>query len=163
MKYEAVFVVVLVSSHSFIFFLSFSPVLVCFSLELVLCKLKTNFEIVFSNPTKVRLPCTILQVDQQECEWLTDVYTAAFSRPYLVMSNLSQNNCNVQLRLRTKNNRKIEPSEITKRLSLPADVQLPIELLSKLALRSPSINEDAPIPRLFRRQSLVSLFCNLLP
>ena len=53
---------------------------------------------------------------------------------------------------RTNGRKRLNQEDINKRLSLPADLQLPEEFVAKVSL-SPNI--DGPLTRSVRRQSLV--------
>lgn len=64
----------------------------------------------------------------------------------------NKNNPNVDMN--RANSRRVNQEDISKRLSLPADLKLPQDFLAKLSLNSPQLI-DGPLPRNIRRQSLV--------
>lgn len=81
---------------------------------------------------------------------------------------MSQKRERLGVNLRRSNpRRRLNQEHINKRLSLPADLQLPQDLLAKLSV-SPTGQSDEPLSRSVRRQSLVGLsrllfLLNLLP
>jgi hypothetical protein len=78
-----------------------------------------------------------------------EVISPVTNSHYIPNNNVSNGN----VRMRLHRGRRLNPQDISKRLSLPADLRLPESFLAKQSL-SPTL--DGPLSRQLRRQSLVT-------
>jgi hypothetical protein len=88
--------------------------------------------------------------ESEEASGASDEVISPVTNSHYIPNN-NVNNGNV--RMRTHRTRRLNPQDISKRLSLPADLRLPESFLAKQSL-SPTL--DGPLSRKLRRQSLVT-------